>query len=517
MDVKLGSIFSSTLILVCMLLAIKLLKWAWLRPRKLEKLLREQGLSGNPYRLLIGDMKQLITVMKEEQPRTVNLSDPILPHILPFYTQIIQKYGPRSFAWFGAAPRINISDPELMKEILAKPSVFQKPRPDPIGETIVGGLLFLEDAQWVLHRKIINAAFHVEKLKKMIPAMYACCSEMIEKWGALVSRNGKHVEMDVWPYLEDLSGDMISRTAFGCSHEQGRRIFQLQKEQVKLVLQLLKFSFIPGWRYFPTKTNRRMRGVSREIEAAVRGIIVERERAAERGETIHDDLLGILMESNMNEIQEQGSKKMGMSIADVIEECKLFYFAGSETTSNLLVWTLVMLSKHPDWQARARGEILQVLGMNPPTFDALNQLKTVSMILQEVLRIYPPAPLIIRAPTKTVRLGSMTVPVGAELTLLIAQMHHDPEIWGEDVNEFRPERFANGISSAAKMNFAFLPFSSGPRVCIGQNFAMMEAKMALAMMLRSFHFELSSSYLHAPFPILTLQPQYGAPLILRTL
>lgn len=137
-------------------------------------------------------------------------------------------------------------------------------------------------------------------------------------------------------------------------------------------------------RYFPTKTNRRMRGVSREIEAAVRGIIVERERAAERGETIHDDLLGILMESNMNEIQEQGSKKMGLSIADVIEECKLFYFAGSETTSNLLVWTLVMLCKHPDWQARAREEVLQVLGKNPPTFDALNQLKTVSFKLTEV-------------------------------------------------------------------------------------------------------------------------------------
>lgn len=82
----------------------------------------------------------------------------------------------------------------------------------------------------------------------MVPAMLISCSDMIRKWGALVSSNGDPIEMDVWPYLEDLSGDVISRTAFGCSHEQGRRIFELQKEQVKLVLQLLQFSFIPGWR-----------------------------------------------------------------------------------------------------------------------------------------------------------------------------------------------------------------------------------------------------------------------------
>lgn len=141
----------------------------------------------------------------------------------------------------------------------------------------------------------------------------------------------------------------------------------------------------------------------------------------------------------------------------------------------------------------------------------------VAMIFHEVLRMYPPAPMIIRAPNKTVKLGSMTVPVGAELTLLLGVMHHDPKMWGDDVNEFKPERFSQGISGAAKNQFSFLPFSGGPRVCIGQNFAMIEAKMALAMILRNFRFELSSSYQHAPFPILTLQPQYGAPLVLRKL
>ncbi|KAK6132570.1 hypothetical protein DH2020_033672 [Rehmannia glutinosa] len=230
--------------------------------------------------------------------------------------------------------------------------------------------------------------------------MCLSCSNMIEKWEALVSSNGNSKEIDVWPYLEDLSGDVISRTAFGSNHEEGRRIFELQKEQVSLVLQLAQFYFIPGWRYFPTKANRRMKAITKEIQSSLRGIIDRREKEMERGEIINNDLLGILMGSNFKEIREHGNKNVGMSIEDIIEECKLFYFAGSETTSSLLVWTMVLLSKYKDWQARAREEVFHVFGKKEPNFDGLNNLKTVTMIFHEVLRLYPPVPLITRALTK---------------------------------------------------------------------------------------------------------------------
>lgn len=128
------------------------------------------------------------------------------------------------------------------------------------------------------------------------------------------------------------------------------------------------------YRFLPIKENKRMKEICRELEALLSGIISKRENAAKMGVVNEDDLLSILMESNSKEIQEHG---IGMSIDEVIKECKLFYFAGSETTSNLIVWTLVMLSKYPNWQARAREEVLQVFGNNTLDFDGLNRLKIV--------------------------------------------------------------------------------------------------------------------------------------------
>jgi cytochrome P450 len=125
-----------------------------------------------------------------------------------------------------------------------------------------------------------------------------------------------------------------------------------------------------------------MNEVNNDIKSSLKDIINKREKALKEGESTKNDLLSILLESNQKEIEEnESNKNVGMSIEDVIEECKLFYFAGQETTSVLLVWTMILLSRYPDWQTRARDEVLNLFGSKKPDFDGLNNLKIVSITI----------------------------------------------------------------------------------------------------------------------------------------
>ncbi|MCD7469246.1 hypothetical protein HAX54_008117, partial [Datura stramonium] len=427
--------------------------------------LRQQGLKGNSYKFIFGDIKELSKSFDDAKSKPLNVSDDdISPRILPYFIEAIKKHGKNCFIWVGPKPMVLVREAE-----------------------------------------------------NMLPAVHLSCTEMVSQWEEAVSMKGSSCELDIWPDLQRLSSDVISRTAFGSNYEEGRIIFELQKEQAEHFIEVSRTLYIPGWRFLPTKRNRRMKGIEKEVQAKIRGIIDKRVKAMKAGEANTDDLLGILLESNFKEIQQNGNKDFGMTTREVIEECKLFYFAGQETTSVLLVWTMILLSRHPDWQARAREEVLQVFGDGPLEFDGLNRLKTVTMILHESLRLYPPVGALHRRITTNTKLGELSLPAGVMLLLPIILVHHDKEIWGEDATEFKPERFREGVSKATKGQMTFFPFGGGPRICIGLNFTMIEAKMALAMILQRFSFELSPSYTHAPQSVITMQPQYGAPLVLHRL
>ncbi|XP_070007159.1 cytochrome P450 CYP72A219-like [Nicotiana sylvestris] len=508
------SLFAVTLLVIY---AWKLLKWAWFRPRKLEQCLRQQGLIGNSYKLIFGDLKELSKSIEEVKSKPLNVSDDdIPPRILPYFIEAIKKYGKNCFVWLGPNPLVFVREPEVIKDVLTRHALYQKPKSTPLTRLLAQGIVSYEEDKWAKHRKILNPAFHMEKIKHMLPAFHLSCSEMVSQWEEAASVKGS-CELDIWPYLQRLSSDAISRTAFGSNYEEGRKIFELQKEQAEHVIAISRTLYIPGWRFMPTKRNRRMKQIEKEVQATIRGIIDKRVKAMKAGEANADDLLGILLDSNFKEIEQHGNKDFGMSTQEVIEECKLFYFAGQETTSVLLVWTMFLLSRHPDWQARAREEVLQVFGDGMLEFDGLSRLKIVTMILHESLRLYPPVGALGRRITTKTKLGELGLPAGVMLSLPILLVHHDKEIWGEDAKEFKPDRFSEGVSKATKGQMAFFPFGAGPRICIGINFAMTEAKMAMAMILQRFSFELSPSYTHAPQSVITMQPQYGAPLILHKL
>ncbi|XP_057792339.1 cytochrome P450 CYP72A219-like [Salvia miltiorrhiza] len=492
----------------------KVLNWVWLTPRNLEKILRQQGFNGNSYKLFYGDFKEIERITEDAMSKPMEFTNDIEPRATPIFHQATKNYGENNFVWLGPRPAVSITDPEIVREIFAKNYVFLKPSGNPVARMFKGVATYETD-KWAKHRKLINPTFHVEKLKHMIPAFHLSCADMLSKWDEIVPEGGS-CEVDVWPHLQTMTSDVISRTAFGSSYEEGTKIFQLQREQAEGIIEATRHVSIPGWSFLPTKKNRRMKKIVAEIESLVLGIIDKRMKAMEAGEASMDDLLGILLESNAKEMKENGNAS-GMTIKEVMEECKVFYFAGQETSASLLVWTMILLSKHHDWQARARDEVLQAFGRDKPDYQDLNHLKTMNMILHEALRVYTPGATLTRFTHEEANFGKFTIPAGVQLVLPLLALHHDSRLWGDDAASFKPERFAEGVSKATRGQPKYIPFGSGPRVCIGQNFAMLEVKMAMVMILQNYSFKLSPSYAHAPHALITLQPQYGAHLILTKL
>lgn len=500
----------------------KLLNGIWLTPNKLERCLRNQGLAGKSYRFLIGDMKENSMLRSEAMKKPIPFSNDYFYRIQPLLHQLVTKAGSNCFTWMGPVPTIFITQPELIRDAFTRMNEFRKPKMNPLTELLAPGLVSYEGEKWANHRRLVNPAFHVQKLKLMLPAFETSVTEIMNKWEQIISKTGSS-EVDVWPHLTTLTADAISRAAFCSSYEDGRKLFELLTEQKELVIRLFKFVYIPGWKYLPTKGKRRMNNINREIQSIIKTEIDKRKKAMEAREAVKDDLLGIMLDSNYKETQQSkiGSNKqhLAMSSREIIDECKLFYLAGQETTSVLLTWTMILLSKHQDWQTRAREEVLATFGNNQPDFDGLNnRLKIVTMILYEVLRLYPS----IVATSRRIydcetKLGDLIIPPGVVVSLSILHAHLDPNVWGDDAKEFNPERFSEGIAKATKGISSYFPFGWGPRICIGQNFALIEAKLVLSMILQRFAFELSPSYTHAPTTLLALQPQHGAYLILHRL
>ncbi|KAF3603535.1 hypothetical protein F2Q69_00038361 [Brassica cretica] len=507
-------VVAGALLVVSAVLLIRVVNWVWIKPKKLESYLRRQGLPGTPYTPLVGDTKRNVNMLMETRSKPITLTDDITPRLLPLTLKMFNSHGRTFFTWNGPVPAIMITNPEHIKEVFSNVDGFEKDTSFHLIRLLLGGLASYKEDKWARHRRIINPAFHLEKIKKMVPAFHHCCSEVVCQWERLFTDEESSCEVDVWPWLVNLTADGISHAAFGSSYRQGQRIFELQGELSQLIAHELKKPYIPGLRFYPTKSNRSIKAIDKEIETILRGMVRKRGGA---GEAENSDLFGVLLASSLEESHENG-----ISVEEVMSECKMFYFAGQETTSVLLVWTMVLLSHHQDWQERAREEVRQMLGVtnnnnNKPDVDSLNNLKVMTMIFNDVLRLYPPVAELRREVNKEVKLGNVTLPAGVRVYIPTALVHRDPELWGEDAGEFKPERFKDGTSKATKNQVSYFPFGWGLRICIGQNFSLLEAKMAMALILQKFSFELSPSYVHSPQIVMTTRPQFGAHLILHKL
>jgi PHYB activation tagged suppressor 1 len=515
--------FVAILIVLFGSIVVKLFRDLVWRPYALQKAYIGQGIRGRPYRILAGSVPEYTQLIREARAQPVqNISHDIVPRMMPHYLKWRQIYGDTFFYWYGIHSRLYISEPELIKEVLSdKFGHYHKPAPGPLILTLMGwGLVLIDGLRWVTHRRIVSHVFDVDKLKTMVKQMSACTSSMLKNWQEMVAQvdsDGK--EIDVHIEFTALTADIISHTAFGSSYKEGKEVFELQRELQQLAADSERSVFIPGSQYIPTRKNRYAWKIDRRVKEILNSIIQARlEPKTTTGTHVGygNDLLGIMLAANQKELG--GSQRnLSMTIDEIMDECKTFFFAGHETTSNLLTWAMFLLAINPEWQELLRKEVLSVCGTDIPDANMLSRMKSMTMVLNETLRLYPPATMLVRQTYKEIKLGQFSLPKAASLTLPILVMHHDEKFWGPDAKLFKPERFAEGTSRAAIHPNAFFPFSLGPRNCVGQNFAIFEAKTVLAMILQRLSFSLSPVYKHTPISMLTLQPQNGMPIIFKNI
>ncbi|PQQ08812.1 cytochrome P450 734A1 [Prunus yedoensis var. nudiflora] len=439
----------------------------------------------------------------------------ILPRVLPFYHNWKKIYGATFLVWFGPTVRLTVSDPDLIREIFTSKSEFyEKNEAHPLVKQLEGdGLLSLKGEKWAHHRKIITPTFHMENVKLLIPVMATSIVDMMDKWSAMSSSGEVEIEVSEW--FQNLTEDIITRTAFGSSYEDGKAIFKLQAQQMVLVAEAFQKVFIPGYRFLPTKRNINSWKLDKEIRKSLIKLIDRRRENSnsDNNNNVHEkcpkDLLSLMIQAS------NSSPSSNITVNDIVEECKSFFFAGKQTTSNLLTWTTVLLAMHPQWQLQARAEVLKVCGARDiPTKDDVVKLKT---MLGTKGSIHNANCYYTWNDTNGCGAWGYKVPRGTELLIPILAVHHDQSIWGNDAKEFNPARFTEGVARAAKHPVAFIPFGLGVRTCIGQNLALLQAKLALAIILQRFSFRLAPTYQHAPTVLMLLYPQYGAPIIFQRL
>lgn len=252
------------------------------------------------------------------------------------------------------------------------------------------------------------------------------------------------------------------------------------------------------------------------MEGEIESLIWEAVKEREQESSAEKDLLQSILEGAINDHTTLGYKDSSNSKHFIVDNCKNIYFAGYESTATSISWCLMLLALHPEWQTRIRSELAQVCpeGLFPDP-NSLTQLKTVTMVVQEVLRLYPPAAFVSREAFEETKVGNIVVPKGVCLWTLIPTLHRDTDIWGPDANEFKPERFADGVSKACKSPQAYIPFGLGPRLCLGKNLAMVELKVVVSMIVSKFSFSLSTKYKHSPAYRMIVEPGHGVHIVIQ--
>lgn len=336
------------------------------------------------------------------------------------------------------------------------------------------GLVTAEGERWRHNRDLANPAFRPARLRPYLHAMATCTGELLDRW----VRCDADV-LDLGAEMSRLTLAIAGRTLFGLAAEDlsERAMDAFSSALAGIGRRGPSHLQVPLW--FPLPGNIRLRRAIRELDAIVYEII-GRFRAGQARDP-EATLLGAYIESRDPRSGE------GMNDRQLRDEVMTLYLAGHETTASLLAWALYLLARHPETARRVLAELDGAPLDDPPTMEQLKGLTYLSRVVDEVLRLYPPAWTVARNAVGEDRLLGKRVPAGA-IVMVSPYFTHRLEAFWPDPLRFDPERFAPDVASE-RHPFAYLPFSLGPRICIGMQFALYEARLVLATILRRYRIE----------------------------
>lgn len=414
-----------------------------------------------------------------------------------------------------------VRDPDLVEQVLVGGhQTYVKAVHYRLLAAVTGnGLLTSEGDEWKHQRRLIQPLLGRRELHRLGEHMVTAAEAGLDRWDSLA--DGETV--DVAEAMTHLTLDVVGRALFGATlGDVADRLRPavdtgLQTAVIAARLQLLlalprRFvdatgRFVSRWPLLPPPLNR-VQGAMRTIDGVVREIISARRAELDAyppgTRESSDDMVGLLLSA-------RGPDGSPMSTQQVRDELVTFMLAGHETTANGLAWTLLLLAQNPDAAAGVYAEVNEVVGDAPLTPAIAERLEWTTACFQEAMRLYPPAWILEREAEIDNMVGDHLIPAGTTVIIPVHAIHRDGRIWPEPAR-FKPERF---IGEARYPRGAYLPFGAGRRMCVGANFALLEAAIILATIVRRYRLSISDDVEVVPEATVTLRPRGGLPMTVR--
>ena len=484
------------LTIVILLLLLFYLYWNYVRPAKtIYDSLRKQGVPAEPFIPLIGQGSEIRRYREEGR-------------LLEYHKKLTARHGSIYLFGLGPFPRLLIQDPNLVTDLLGRHQSEKFFKPEDLAfrlKPLIGvhNLLVSNGSEHERARQMLNPAFHFDKLQSMISIMISRTLKSIDRCCL------QKQKINLAEEFSRLTLSIIAACAFG----QRTHAEELISRTFTSVIAAIAYRasrlipLIPLINRLPLWKKDLVDHGTKEMMNFVNEIIIQRRQGHSESLCRDDDLLDLLLSA----CDCQGQTFTNQEIKD---QTLTFILAGHETTSNLLTWIFVEFMKNDGVYRACRDEIDRILpNQTLPTSDNVNDLLIIDAVIRETLRLYPPAPFFARqCVQENTSLGSIHLPIGTTVLVNVYAIHRREDYWPR-ANEFDYTRWLRDPSTGRKPKsshpFAYLPFAAGPRNCIGQNFALLETKVMLALLIQRCDFEFEENQTILPEIRITMRPKNG--------